>query len=63
MPKIFGTAEWGEAMKRDIGLKQRETGSLPPEKLRDILSQIYPEETVEELMNKFVEKPKPPKGE
>ena len=50
-------------MKRDIGLKQRETGSLPPEKLRDILSQIYPEETVEELMNKFVEKPKPPKGD
>ena len=50
-------------MKRDIGLKQRETGSLRPEKLRDILSQIYPEETVEELMNKLVEKPKPPKGE
>ncbi len=50
-------------MKRDIGLKPRETGNLPPEKLRDILSRIYPEETVEELMDRFVEKPQPPKGE
>lgn len=44
-------------MKRDIGLKPREEGNLPPEKLRDILSRIYPEETVEELMDRFVERP------
>ena len=50
-------------MKRDIGLKPRETGDLPPEKLRDILSRIYPEETVEELMDRLVKKPQPPKGE
>lgn len=50
-------------MKREIGLKPRETANLPPEKLRDILSRIYPEETVEELMDRFVEKPQPPKGE
>lgn len=49
-------------MKRDIGLKPRETGNLPPEKLHDILSHIYPEETAEELMDRFVEKTQPPKG-
>ena len=50
-------------MKRNIELKPREDGNRQPEKLRDILSRIYPEETVEELMDRFVEKPKPPKGE
>ena len=50
-------------MSRNIELKPRENGNLPPEKLRDILSRIYPEETVEELMDRFVEKPQPPKGE
>ena len=50
-------------MRRNIELKPREVGNLPPEKLRDILSRIYPEETVEELMDRFVEKPQPPKGE
>ena len=50
-------------MSRNIELKQREKGNLPPEKLRDILSRIYPEETVEELMDRFFEKPHPTKGE
>lgn len=50
-------------MKKDIGLKPRERGTLSPEKLRDILSRIYPEETVKKLMDRFVEKPQPPKGE
>ncbi len=50
-------------MKRDVGLKPREAANLPPEKLRDILSRIYPEEVVEDLMGRFVEKPQPPKGD
>lgn len=50
-------------MRRNIGLKPREKGNLPPEKLRDILSRIYTEETVENLMERFFEKPQPPKGE
>ena len=44
---------------RDFALKPRTTGDLPPEKLEEILSRIYPEETVAELMDRFVE-PKPP---
>lgn len=40
-------------MKRDVGLKPRETGNLPPEKLAQILGGIYPEETVGELMEKL----------
>ena len=50
-------------MRRNIELKPRKKGKLPPEKLRDILSRIYPEEIVEELMDRFVEKPQPPKEE
>ena len=50
-------------MRRNVGLKPREKGNLTPKKLRDILSQIYPEEIVEDLMDRFVEKPHPPKGE
>lgn len=37
-------------MKRDVFLKPRKSGSLPPEKLREILSRIYPESTVIEVM-------------
>ena len=40
-------------MKRDFSLKPRTTGNLPPEKLEQILGQIYPEETVVELMDKL----------
>jgi len=40
-------------MKRDFSLKSRTTGDLPPEKLEQILSRIYPEETVVELMDKL----------
>lgn len=37
-------------IKRDVGLKPREEGDLPPEKLASILGRIYPEEVVDELM-------------
>lgn len=40
-------------MKRDFSLKPRTTGDLPPEKLEQILGQIYSEETVVELMEKL----------
>lgn len=42
-------------MKRNFDLKRRESRNLPPEKLQEILSRIYPEGTVNELMNKFCE--------
>ena len=63
MDDIANCTEGGQIMSRNIELKPRENGNIPPEKLRDILSRIYPEETVEELMDMFVEKPQPPKGE
>lgn len=34
---------------RDIKLKPRETGNLPPEKLLKILRGIYPKETADKL--------------
>ena len=34
---------------RDVGLKPRESGNLPPEKLLEILRGIYPKETADEL--------------
>ena len=40
-------------MKRNYDLKRRESRNLPPEKLQEILSGIYPEETVNELMDTF----------
>lgn len=40
-------------MKRNFDLKRRESKNLPPEKLRDTLSRIYPKETVDDLMKKF----------
>ena len=40
-------------MKRNFDLKRRESKNLPPEKLQEILSRIYPRETVNELMDKF----------
>ena len=63
MDDIAHGTEGRQIMSRNIELKPRENGNLPPEKLRDILSRIYPEETVEELMDRFVEKQKPPKEE
>lgn len=42
-------------MKRNFDLKRRESRNLPPEKLQEILSRIYPEGTVNELMKKFCE--------
>lgn len=43
-------------LMRDVGLKPRTTGDLPPEKLEQILGRIYPEETVEELMEKLCDR-------
>lgn len=40
-------------MKRNFELKRRESKNLSPQKLQQILSRIYPEETVNELMEKF----------
>ena len=42
-------------MKRNFDLKRRESRNLPPEKLQEILSRIYPKETVNELMDKLLE--------
>ena len=42
--------------KRNFDLKRRYTEKLPAERLKDILSRIYPEETVNELMDKLIEK-------
>lgn len=42
-------------MKRNFDLKRRESKNLPPEKLQEILSRIYPEGTLNELMDKFFE--------
>lgn len=41
-------------MKRNLGLKRRERGKLPPEKLQEILSKIFPENIANELMDEFV---------
>lgn len=46
--------EVGE-VKRNYDLKRRESGDLPPEKSQEILSRIYPEGTVNELMDKLFE--------
>ena len=40
-------------MKRNFDWKRRESKNLPPEKLQEILSKIYTEGTVNELMDKF----------
>lgn len=47
-------------MKRDFNLKRRGGKELPPEKLHEILSRIYPEETATELMDKLVKPAKHP---
>ena len=49
-------------MKRDVGLKPRETGNMPPEKLREILGGIYSDEVADELMERLVGESQPPKG-
>lgn len=45
-------------MKRNFDLKRRKSGDLPPEKLQEILSKIYLESTVNELMDRLFEKDK-----
>lgn len=42
-------------MKRNFELKRRDSKNLPPEKLQEILSKIYPEGTVNELMDRLFE--------
>lgn len=51
------------ALRRNFDLKRRESKNLPPERLRSILSRIYPEHTVNELMNKLIDTPTEKGGE
>jgi hypothetical protein len=44
------------SLRRNFDLKRREARGLPPEKLREILARIYPEETTDELMDRFFER-------
>lgn len=41
-------------MKRNFEYKRRGSEKYPPEKLRQILSKIYTEKTVNELMPKLI---------
>ena len=41
-------------MPRDYNLKRRESKELPPEKLHEILSKIYPEKVVDEIFPKLI---------
>ena len=45
-------------MKRNFDLKRRESKNLPLEKLQEVLSEIYPEETVKDLMRNFAKSKK-----
>lgn len=42
-------------MKRSFNLKRRESKDLPPEKLHEILSKIYPDRVVDEVFPKLIE--------
>lgn len=41
-------------MKRNYDLKRRESKNLPPEKLYEILSKIYPERVADEIFPKLI---------
>ena len=41
-------------MKRNFNLKRRENKNLPPEKLHEILSKIYPDRVVDEIFPKLI---------
>ena len=41
-------------MKRTGNLKRRESKNLPPEKLHEILSKIYPDRVVDEIFPKLI---------
>lgn len=41
-------------MKRNFNLKRRESKNLPPEKLYEILSKIYPDRVVDEIFPKLI---------
>lgn len=51
------------SLRRKFDLKKRESRNLPPEKLRETLSRIYPEHTVNELMGKLINTPTEKGGE
>ena len=42
-------------MRRTGNLKRRENKNLPPEKLHEILSKIYPDRIVDEIFPKLIE--------
>ena len=41
-------------MKRTYNLKRRERKNLPPEKLKEILSKIYPDSVVDDIFPKLI---------
>lgn len=41
-------------MKRTGNMKKRESKNLPPEKLYEILSKIYPDRVVDEIFPKLI---------
>ena len=41
-------------MKRTGNMKRRESKNLPPEKLYEILSKIYPDRVVDEIFPKLI---------
>ena len=41
-------------MRRNFDLKRRESKKLPPEKLHEILSKIYPDRVVDEVFPKLI---------
>lgn len=41
-------------MKRTGNMKRRESKNLPPEKLYEILSKIYPDKVVDEIFPKLI---------
>ena len=46
--------ERNKAMERNFELKRRESKNLPPEKLHEILSKIYPDRVVDEIFPKLI---------
>ena len=49
--------------KRNFNLKRRESKNLPPEKLHNILSRIYPQKVVDEIFPKLIKPDKKEGGE
>lgn len=49
-------------MKRSYNLKKRESKNLPPEKLHEILSKIYPDRVVDDIFPKLIKCKETEKG-